>query len=141
MRLRCTKQKVIVKISKFDDSMYTIKNILVLFQYYKNYEIPHEFTHLWRYIRDAYNEPAFHETLPGDDDLLKFHHIKFSDSQKMDLKKQGISDKFGTKHASLNMEEDDQDILKKTTSVPSDVAAKLDGAGENGEQQQELEDD
>ena len=86
-------------------------------------------------MRDAYNEPAFSETLPGDDDLLKFHFIKFSDQQKMDLKKQGISGKFGTKHASLNMDEEDPDVLKKTTSIPADVAAKLNGAGENGEQE------
>ena len=61
--------------------------------------------------------------------------MKFSDQQKMDFKKRGISDKFGTKHASLNMEEEDQDILKKTTSIPPDVVAKLGEADENGEQE------
>ena len=110
---------------------------MLSFQYYKGYEIPHEFVHLWRYLRDAYCEPAFHETLPADDDLLKFHYIKFTDTQKVDFKKQGISDKFGTKHTSVNLDEEDPDVLKKTTSIPSDVSAKLDGAGENGEQEQQ----
>lgn len=114
-----------------------LQHLRVAGKYYKGYEIPHEFVHLWRYLRDAYCEPAFHETLPADDDLLKFHYIKFTDTQKMDFKKQGISDKFGTKHTSVNLDEEDPDVLKKTTSIPSDVSAKLDGAGENGEQEQQ----
>ena len=109
----------------------------IFFQYYKDYEIPHEFVDLWRYLRDAYCEPAFYETLAGDEDVLKFNFLKFNDSQRMDLRKKGISDKFGTKHASLNMDEDGGDVLKRTTSIPDDVLAKIKGVGENGEEEQQ----
>ena len=107
------------------------------FQFYRDYEIPHEFIHLWRYIRDACNEPAFHETCPGDEDLLKFTYSKFNDSERTDLRKRGISGKFGTKHASVNMDDEDADVLKKTTGIPADVAEKLDNLGENGQQEED----
>ena len=53
------------------------------------------------------------------------------------MRKRGISGKFGTKHASVNMDDEDADVLKKTTGIPADVAEKLDNLGENGQQEED----
>ena len=42
---------------------------------------------LWRYLRDAYETPAFRETLPTDADLCKFHWERFGDNVRAELRK------------------------------------------------------
>lgn len=63
---------------------------MTVFQYFRGYEIPATMRHLWRYLRDAYDTPAFSETLPIDDDLCKFHWVRFPDTTLSEFRKQGI---------------------------------------------------
>lgn len=98
-----------------------LQHIIVAGKYFKDYEIPRNMKHLWRYLRDAYDSPAFSETLPTDDDLLKFHWERFSDKEMSEFRKKGIKGRFGV---------DSQ--LSKTCSIPPDVTAMLDNAESNG---------
>lgn len=52
---------------------------------------------VWRYLRDAYDSPAFAETLPKDDDLLKFHWVRFDDKVLAEHRKKGIKGNFKSK--------------------------------------------
>ena len=61
-----------------------------MLQYFRGYEVPSTMRNLWRYLRDAYDTPAFSETLPIDDDLCKFHWVRFPDTTLAEFRKQGI---------------------------------------------------
>lgn len=90
-----------------------LQHIIVAGKCYRDYEIPSSFSHLWRYLRDAYETPAFSETLPTDDDLCKFHWERFGDREKTEFRSNGIKGVFVDQHQ------------HKTCTIPEEVAAAL----------------
>jgi len=62
----------------------------IVHQYFRDYEIPSSMRHLWKYLRNAYEAPAFSETLPTDDDLCKFHWTRLPDNILSEFRKKGI---------------------------------------------------
>lgn len=98
-----------------------LQHINVAGKYFRDYEIPHSMKNLWRYLKDAYDTPAFAETLPTDDDLLKFHWTRFGDKELSEFRQKGIKGVFGV----------DQN-LTKTCTIPADVASMLDNTTANG---------
>ncbi|KAK6168896.1 hypothetical protein SNE40_020056 [Patella caerulea] len=47
-----------------------LQHLRVAGKAYKEFEIPKEFSHIWRYLADAYEIPAFKSTLPSDQDIV-----------------------------------------------------------------------
>ena len=44
--------------------------LLVCLQAYRDFEIPQEFTALWKYLYEAYKTEAFRSTMPSDQDIV-----------------------------------------------------------------------
>ena len=45
-------------------------------QAYREFEIPKEFTYLWKYLNLAYQQDAFKSTMPSDQDIIFFYEKK-----------------------------------------------------------------
>lgn len=52
-----------------------LQHIRVAGKAFRDFDIPKEFTYIWRYIRDAYEQDAFRSTMPSDQDII-FHYEK-----------------------------------------------------------------
>lgn len=50
--------------------MPKLQHIRVASKWYRNFEIPHEFTGIWNYIKTAYETEAFQESCPADQDII-----------------------------------------------------------------------
>lgn len=106
-----------------------LQHIIVAGKYFRGYEIPKTYRNLWRYLKDAYNSPAFSETLPTDADLCKFHWTRFPDANLNEFRKMGIKGVFGVETTN-----------KKTNSIPDDVAATLKDTSANGDDDDVVDD-
>lgn len=61
---------------------------LVLLQFYKDYEIPTELSHLWRYLSNAYNTDAFKESCPADREIITHYMDKVKNTKTPAFKSQ-----------------------------------------------------
>lgn len=52
-----------------------LQHIRVAGKAYRDFEIPKEFTYVWRYLKNAYEQDAFKSTMPSDQDIV-FHYEK-----------------------------------------------------------------
>lgn len=98
-----------------------LQHVVVAGKYFRDYKIDPNLKNVWRYLRDAYDTPAFSETLPTDDDLCKFHWTRLPDNLLSEFRKKGKKGVFGVDTAGT-----------KTCSIPADVAAMLDNPATNG---------
>ena len=61
------------------DSVVIIKNLCsslcLILQAYMDFELPHEYSALWKYLAEAYKTEAFRSTMPSDQDIV-FHYEK-----------------------------------------------------------------
>ena len=46
---------------------------LLYFQFYKDYEIPTEYEYLWRYLGNAYETEAMHQSTPADREIIRHY--------------------------------------------------------------------
>jgi hypothetical protein len=87
-----------------------------------DFDIPKEFTAIWKYLAEAYKTEAFRSTMPSDQDII-FHYEK---------KVQG---------ALVKVKHNPRPTLQTftyTMDIPDDVAASL--GGTNGDVSQPLSD-
>jgi len=54
----------------------SLQHIRVAGKAYKNFEIPTELTHVWRYLKDAYETDAFQESCPADREIITHYNLK-----------------------------------------------------------------
>ncbi|CAG5122942.1 unnamed protein product, partial [Candidula unifasciata] len=52
-----------------------LQHIRVAGKAYRDFDIPKEFVHIWRYLKNAYEQEAFKSTMPSDQDIV-FHYEK-----------------------------------------------------------------
>ncbi|WAR08312.1 CLIC5-like protein [Mya arenaria] len=98
-----------------------LQHIIVAGEYFRGYEISSDMKHLWRYMRDAYDSPAFSETLPADEDLCKFHWTRLPDNLITEFRKNKIKGVFGV-----------ESPTHKTNKIPEKIAKSLDSASNGG---------
>jgi len=53
-----------------------LQHIRVASKAYRDFDIPKEFTYLWRYLHAAYQQDAFKSTMPSDQDIVFFYEKK-----------------------------------------------------------------
>ena len=58
-------------------------------QAFRDFDIPKEFTYVWRYLRDAYEQDAFRSTMPSDQDIIFNYEKKACNPPKMKGKGRG----------------------------------------------------
>jgi chloride intracellular channel protein 2 len=51
--------------------MPKLQHIRVAGTAFLDFEIPHEFTHLWRYMKEMYQLDAFGQSCPADQDIIQ----------------------------------------------------------------------
>ena len=51
--------------------MPKLQHVRLAGKFFLDYEIPHEFTHLWRYIKEMYQLDAFGQSCPADQDIIQ----------------------------------------------------------------------
>ena len=94
-------------------------------QAYMDFDIPKEFTAIWKYLIEAYKTEAFRSTMPSDQDII-FHYEK----------------KVGS--ALQKVKHNPRPTLQSftyTLDVPADIAALLNGPGKaNGDVSEPLSD-
>lgn len=94
-------------------------------QAYMDFDIPKEFTAIWKYLMEAYKTEAFRSTMPSDQDII-FHYEK----------------KVG--NALQKVKHNPRPTLQSfsyTLDVPEDIAALLNGSGKaNGDVSEPLSD-
>ncbi|KAI1717928.1 chloride intracellular channel exc-4 [Ditylenchus destructor] len=63
-----------VTVTQYDcELMPRLHHIRIAGSALLNFEIPHELTHLWKYILTAYKTPAFVESCPADQDIIRHY--------------------------------------------------------------------
>ncbi|BFZ09936.1 hypothetical protein BsWGS_12975 [Bradybaena similaris] len=62
-----------------------LQHIRVAGKAYRNFEIPKEFTYVWRYLKNAYEQEAFRSTMSSDQDIV-FHYEKKACGDKHSVK-------------------------------------------------------
>ena len=51
--------------------MPKLQHVRLAGKFFLDYEIPHEFAHLWRYIKEMYQLDAFGQSCPADQDIIQ----------------------------------------------------------------------
>lgn len=51
--------------------MPKLQHVRLAGKFFLDYEIPQEFTHLWRYIKEMYQLDAFGQSCPADQDIIQ----------------------------------------------------------------------
>ena len=87
-------------VSKFCDIVYQVMSLIrspkpfllltwscVLLQAYKGFEIPTEFSYLWRYLKNVYETDAFKESCPADREIITHYDGKASTKAKVSARK------------------------------------------------------
>ncbi|KAK3763347.1 hypothetical protein RRG08_021167 [Elysia crispata] len=66
-----------------------LQHIRVAGKAFRDFDIPKEFTYVWRYLRDAYEQDAFRSTMPSDQDIIFNYEKKACNPPKMKGKGRG----------------------------------------------------
>ncbi|RUS77005.1 hypothetical protein EGW08_015230 [Elysia chlorotica] len=101
-----------------------LQHIRVAGKAFRDFDIPKEFTYVWRYLRDAYEQDAFRSTMPSDQDIIFNYEKKACNPPKVKGKSKG------------------KPTLEKftyTMDVPEDILSGLDNgtAADGGAAQEE----
>jgi len=98
-----------------------LQHIRVASKAYRDFDIPKEFTYLWRYLNNAYQQDAFKSTMPSDQDIVFFYE-----------KKAKTPPKVGRSRGKPTLEK-----FTYTTEIPAECLKSLD----NGTNQAEVEEE
>ncbi|KAK7107769.1 hypothetical protein V1264_015627 [Littorina saxatilis] len=101
-----------------------LQHIRVAGKAYMDFDIPAEFTLVWKYLHEAYKTEAFRSTMPSDQDII-FHYEKkvTFDPSKMKRKPHPTLESF-----------------TYTMEVPKDIASQIGVSPANGDVSQPLSD-
>lgn len=94
-----------------------LQHIRVAGEAYRGFEIPKEYTALWKYLADAYKTEAFKSTMPSDQDII-FHYEK----------KAANPPRKGKWSSRPTLQR-----FTYTMDIPPQVAAALNGSDEDGD--------
>merc|ERR1719188_1436864 len=56
--------------------MPKLQHVRLAGKFFLDYEIPHEFAHLWRYIKEMYQLDAFGQSCPADQDIIQMYKMQ-----------------------------------------------------------------
>jgi len=56
--------------------MPKLQHVRLAGKFFLDFEIPHEFTHLWRYIKEMYQLDAFGQSCPADQDIIQMYKMQ-----------------------------------------------------------------
>ncbi|XP_059143479.1 chloride intracellular channel Clic-like isoform X2 [Physella acuta] len=59
-----------------------LQHIRVAGKAYRDFDIPKEFTYIWKYLKNAYEQDAFKSTMPSDQDIIFHYEKKVSGPQR-----------------------------------------------------------
>jgi|ERR1712037_448051 len=56
--------------------MPKLQHVRLAGKFFLDFEIPHEFSHLWRYIKEMYQLDAFGQSCPADQDIIQMYKMQ-----------------------------------------------------------------
>nr|KAG5708861.1 hypothetical protein BaRGS_009270 [Batillaria attramentaria] len=92
-----------------------LQHIRVAGKAYMDYDIPREYTAIWKYLAEAYKTEAFRSTMPSDQDII-FHYEKKVQNVARRPKR--------NPHPTLQS-------FSYTMDIPDDIAAQINGTPNN----------
>ncbi|GFO03615.1 chloride intracellular channel [Plakobranchus ocellatus] len=97
-----------------------LQHIRVAGKAYRDFDIPKEFTYIWRYLKNAYEQDAFKSTMPSDQDIIKNYEKKACNVPKVKSKGNPTLEKFTYL---MDVPEDILETIYNGTSASSDGGA------------------